>query len=112
MIVQFITSNFRALRQVADLSLLEANITEFQETLIRSQLDGSAVLPVSLLYGANGSGKSTVLEAIVYLKELISDPEHMMKKSCLAFTARTAFRPALIWYFVMRRGSTNIFLSC
>ena len=111
MIVQFITSNFRALRQAADLSLLEANITEFQETLIRSQLDGSAVLPVSLLYGANGSGKSTVLEAIVYLKELISDPEHMMKKAA-AFTARTAFRPALIWYFVMRRGSTNIFSSC
>ncbi len=87
MIVQFITSNFRALRQAADLSLLEANITEFQETLIRSQLDGSAVLPVSLLYGANGSGKSTVLEAIVYLKELISDPEHMMKKSCSFYGA-------------------------
>lgn len=87
MIVQFTTSNFRALHQTAEFSLLEANITEFPETLIRSQLDGSAVLPAALLYGANGSGKSTVLEAIVYLTKLIKDPEHMMKKSCSFYGA-------------------------
>ena len=87
MIVQFTTSNFRALHQPAEFSLMEANITEYPETLIRSQLDGSAVLPAALLYGANGSGKSTVLEAIVYLTKLILDPEHMMKKSCSFYGA-------------------------
>lgn len=87
MIVQFTTSNFKAFRHNAEFSLLEANITEFPETLIRSQLDGSAVLPVSLLYGANGSGKSTVLEAIVYLTRLIREPETMMKKNCSFYGA-------------------------
>lgn len=81
MIVQFTTANFKSIRHPAELSLLEANITEFPGTLIRSKLDGVGILPTLLLYGANGSGKSAVLEALDYLMRLIRDPESAMKES-------------------------------
>ena len=74
MIVQFTAANFKSVYTAAELSLLEANITEFPETLIRSRLDGVGILPTVLLYGANGSGKSAVLEAIQYLTRLIREP--------------------------------------
>lgn len=80
MIVQFTTANFKSIRNAAELSLLEANITEFPETLIRSQLDGVGILPAVLLYGANGSGKTAVLEAIQYLMSVIRDPKTAMKE--------------------------------
>lgn len=81
MIVQFTADNFKSVRQAAELSLLEANITEFPETLIRSRLDGVGILPVLLLYGANGSGKSAMLEAVDYLVRLIREPGSAMKES-------------------------------
>ena len=80
MIVQFTTANFKSIRNAAELSLLEANITEFPESLIRSQLDGVGILPALLLYGANGSGKSAVLEALYYLTRLIREPQNAMKE--------------------------------
>ena len=80
MIVQFTTANFKSIRSAAELSLLEANITEFPETLIRSQLDGVGILPALLLYGANGSGKCAVLEALDYLTRLIREPKTAMKE--------------------------------
>lgn len=80
MIVQFTTSNFKSIRDAAELSLLEANITEYPKTLIRSQLDGVGILPVLLLYGANGSGKSAVLEAMQFMTRLIREPQTAMKE--------------------------------
>ena len=80
MIVQFTTSNFKSIRDAAELSLLEANITEYPKTLIRSQLDGVGILPALLLYGANGSGKSAVLEAIRYMTRLVREPQTAMKE--------------------------------
>lgn len=80
MIVQFTTANYKSIYNAAELSLLEANITEFPETLIRSNLDGVGILPALLLYGANGSGKSAVLEALDYLTRLIRDPGNAMKE--------------------------------
>ena len=80
MIVQFTTANYKSIRNAAELSLLEANITEFPETLIRSQLDGVGILPALLLYGANGSGKSAGLEALGYLTRLIREPQVAMRE--------------------------------
>lgn len=80
MIVQFTTSNFKSIRDAAELSLLEANITEYPKTLIRSQLDGVGILPVLLLYGANGSGKSAVLEAMQFMTRSIREPQTAMKE--------------------------------
>ncbi len=81
MIAQFTVENFKSIRQPAELSLLEANITEFPETLIRSKLDGIGVLPAVLLYGANGSGKSNVLKALDALMQILHQPETAMKQS-------------------------------
>lgn len=81
MIVQFTTTNFKSIRNTADFSLMEANITEFPEKLIRNTEDGLGVLPVALLYGANGSGKSTVLEGIVQLKHMVLEPETALNEN-------------------------------
>ena len=77
MLVQFSVTNYKSIRETAELSVLEANITEFADSLIRNRLDGVGILPVVMLYGANGSGKSAVLEAIAHLKALIEEPDAM-----------------------------------
>ncbi|HCT92139.1 MAG TPA: hypothetical protein DF613_12300 [Lachnospiraceae bacterium] len=78
MLVQFSVTNFKSIRETAELSMLEANITEFTDSLIRNRLDGVGILPVAMLYGANGSGKSAVLEAMSHLKALIGSPDRAM----------------------------------
>ena len=78
MLVQFSVTNYKSLREAAELSMLEANITEFADSLIRNRLDGVGILPVAMLYGANGSGKSAVLEAMAQLKDLIDRPKEAM----------------------------------
>ena len=77
MLVQFSVTNYKSIRETAELSVLEANITEFADSLIRNRLDGVGILPVVMLYGANGSGKSAVVEAIAHLKALIEEPDAM-----------------------------------
>lgn len=78
MLVQFSVTNYKSIRETAELSMLEANITEFADSLIRNRLDGVGILPVAMLYGANGSGKSALLESIAHLKALIEKPDEAM----------------------------------
>lgn len=78
MLVQFSVTNYKSICDTAELSLLEANITEFTGSLIRNRLDGVGILPVTLIYGTNGSGKSAVLEAAAQIKKLVQHPEEAM----------------------------------
>lgn len=81
MLVQFSVTNYKSIRETAELSMLEANITEFTDSLICNRLDGVGILPVAMLYGANGSGKSAVLEAIAHVKALIGKPDQTIAQN-------------------------------
>ena len=59
MIYEFNFSNFRSYKSEANLDLTSKPITEFRNTLIQAD-DSTNVLPVCVIYGPNGGGKSSV----------------------------------------------------
>lgn len=67
MLSQFIFGNYKSFKDETILDLTPANIREHKESLIIDPLDGEKFLPVAVMYGPNGGGKSTVLEAIFAL---------------------------------------------
>lgn len=103
MLVQFSVTNYKSIRETAELSMLEANITEFADSLIRNRLDGVGILPVVMLYGANGSGKSAILEAMAHLKALIEAPGETVPRE-MGFALDGAMRGAPTAYDLVFRG--------
>lgn len=56
------------------------SIKEFDESLIRFEKDRKSFLPVSVLYGPNGGGKTNVLKAFRTLKTIIVKPIILYKE--------------------------------
>jgi len=77
MLCQFTFKNFKSYRDETTLDMQAANISEFADSLLRSEGDGKAFLPVAALYGPNGGGKSNALEALNVLLYLIRWPVFM-----------------------------------
>ena len=69
MLVQFAVENFQSIKNRVVLDMRKININEHKETLISDEY-----LPVSVLYGPNGGGKSTVLRALNSFFSIIVTP--------------------------------------
>lgn len=68
MLCQFRFKNFASYRDEAVLDMQAADIEEFRDTLIPSPGDKfSALLPISVIFGPNGGGKSNALDALACL---------------------------------------------
>lgn len=78
MLEQIIFRNFKSYKEETILSFIPADIKEHSEELIEKN-DGYELLPVAVLYGPNGGGKSNVLESIVYLRSRIMRPIFLMQ---------------------------------
>lgn len=63
MLFQFTVKNFKSIRDEATLDMQAATISEHEDKIIKD-IDGERYLPVSVIYGPNGGGKSNVLEAL------------------------------------------------
>lgn len=70
MLVQFQFSNFRCFREEQSLSLL-ASTPKNRPHLLRTGEPELHLLRVAAIYGANASGKSTVLEALQFAKSAV-----------------------------------------
>ena len=77
MLCQFTFSNYRSFRNEAFLDLCAENISEMKETLITR--NGDDFLPVVSIYGPNGGGKSTVIEALAFLRNAVINPFLLIK---------------------------------
>lgn len=73
MLCQFAFRNFKSFRNEAFLDFYAESITDNNESLIIDN-DGEKFLPVISIYGPNGGGKSTVLEALNFLRQTIVKP--------------------------------------
>lgn len=71
MLCQFTFENFKSFKNEATLDLCAENISEYDESLIVDRNDSESFLPVISIYGPNGGGKSSVLEAFVYLSKKV-----------------------------------------
>ena len=74
MLCQFTFENFKSYRDETtfDFQAVE-DVTEFPETLIRTE-KGTPLLPVSVVYGPNGGGKSNLLDALICAISLVEMP--------------------------------------
>lgn len=73
MLCQFTFENFKAFKNEAFLDFCAEPISDNIESLIVDK-DGERFLPVLSLYGPNGGGKSTVLEALRFLRQILVIP--------------------------------------
>lgn len=80
MLCQFTFQNFKSYKSETTLDFQAATLPEFKDSLI--QTDGaSCLLPVSVVYGPNGGGKTNLLHALSCLISTVVKPVNELGKS-------------------------------
>ena len=80
MLCQFSFQNFKSYKGEATFDLQAASIPEFSDSLIVNEKCGS-LLPVSVIYGPNGGGKTNLLQALASLISTVVKPIHDLEKN-------------------------------
>lgn len=80
MLCQFTFKNYRSYRDETTIEMQAESIKEFNETLLISEKDQKKYLPISVIYGPNGGGKSNALEALVCLIGNVIAPVLLVKE--------------------------------
>ncbi len=75
MLCQFSFQNFKSYKDETTFDLQATAISEFEESLIKRE-KCSNLLPVSVIYGPNGGGKSNLLQALACLITTVVKPVH------------------------------------
>jgi AAA15 family ATPase/GTPase len=74
MLCQFSFWNYKSYRDEVTLDFTPANINDHPEHLITCPETGEKFLPLAVIYGPNAGGKSNVIEAFWYFREIILRP--------------------------------------
>lgn len=77
MLCQFLFQNFKSYKEETIFDLQAMAIPEFEESLIVREKCNN-LLPVSVIYGPNGGGKSNLLQALACLITMVVKPIHDM----------------------------------
>lgn len=73
MLCQFSVKNYKSIRDELTFDMLASAISEHNDRVIKD-IDDEEFLPVSVIYGPNGGGKSNVLKAIQTLITMVLKP--------------------------------------
>ena len=74
MIINFSVENFGSIKDKQTLSFLANKSDHLEDYYIIEPIKGLRLNKLALIYGANASGKTTVLKALDYLKEICTNP--------------------------------------
>ncbi|KAF5078871.1 AAA domain, putative AbiEii toxin, Type IV TA system [anaerobic digester metagenome] len=69
MLLEFSCSNFRSIKDPITLSMIATNDSTYENELIHT--DKYRISRIASIYGGNGSGKTSIIQAIEYLKFLV-----------------------------------------
>jgi uncharacterized protein len=71
MLIRFRVENHRSIRNEQELSLVASSLSEHTESLVHAERYDFDLLRVAAVYGANASGKSTLLDALGFMKTAV-----------------------------------------
>lgn len=74
MIINFSVQNFHSVKDKVTLSFEADNSDDLQDYYIIEPKEGLRLLKLGLIYGANASGKTTILKALDFLRRMVLDP--------------------------------------
>jgi AAA15 family ATPase/GTPase len=74
MIINFSVQNFGSIKEKQTLSFEAEKSTHLEDYYIIKASGGLRLLKLALIYGANASGKTTVLKALDFLRNLVLEP--------------------------------------
>ena len=74
MIVNFSVQNFGSIKDKQTLSFEADKSTHLEDHYIISATGGLRILKLALIYSANASGKTTILKAMEFLRDLVLEP--------------------------------------
>ncbi len=74
MIVNFSIQNFGSIKDKQTLSFEATKSTDLEDYYITEPIKGLRLLKLALIYGANASGKTTILKALEFLRDLVLEP--------------------------------------
>ena len=80
MLCQFSFKNFKSYREETTLDYQATSLSEFAESLISDE-KAVSLLPVSVIYGPNGGGKSNLLQALSCVISMVAGPVYDLNKS-------------------------------
>lgn len=80
MLCQFGFKNFKSYKNETIFDFQAGELREFKESLIKDD-KATPLLPVSVVYGPNGGGKTTLLQALSCLITMVVFPIHELKKN-------------------------------
>lgn len=80
MLCQFGFKNFKSYKNETIFDFQAGELSEFKESLIKDD-KATPLLPISVVYGPNGGGKTTLLQALSCLITMVVFPIHELKKN-------------------------------
>ncbi|MEF2919786.1 MAG: AAA family ATPase [Acutalibacteraceae bacterium] len=94
MICQFSFKNFKSYKDETVFDFQAAKLDEFVDSLITSE-NSTPLLPVSVIYGPNGGGKTSLLQALSCLITFVVEPIYRLDKNKkpMIFQHRVANEP-------------------
>lgn len=79
MLCQFSFQNFKSYKDLTTFDFQATTIPEFEESLLMNK-NGDKYLPVSVVYGPNGGGKTNLLRALSCLISIVVKPIYDLEK--------------------------------
>ena len=80
MLCQFSFKNFKSYKETTTFDFRATSIPEFSESLLKSE-KADALLPVGVIYGPNGGGKTNLLLALSCLISTVVKPIYELEKA-------------------------------
>lgn len=113
MIIEFSISNFGSIKEKQTLSFEATNDDTLSEYYIVEPIPGLKLLKLAMIYGANASGKTTVLQALECLKVLTINPtiDNSQKLSFNPFLLDEDFKtkPSVIDLAFVKEGKKYVY---
>lgn len=81
MLLQFQCKNHRSIKDEITFSMLASSDDSHEEKLIKNLGEGNYISRCASLYGANGSGKTSIISAILYMKQLVVNSNSYQNES-------------------------------